>query len=159
MPSELTEHAPTCASIYNDRLLKNYISGYVRAEYLDDISKLTIYTTILEKMAGVKVDDDTYRCIKKYLVQRRIRVTKIDDNISKSKIKNEDNDNISNFIQLRNFFIHHLGSEKAETFLKKSDMLFNLKLCITILLLYRLGFQDISFTPDFKHLSIFDENI
>jgi hypothetical protein len=144
-------------NILNDSLLKSYISGYVRAEYLDDISKLTIYTTILERMAGVRVNDDTYSYIKFYLAQRKINIAKIDDNISKSQIKNEEGDIISHFVQLRNFFIHHLGSDDAELFLRNSDMLFNLKLCITILLLYLLGFPNISFIPDFKHLSLFDD--
>lgn len=142
---------------YNDSLLKNFINGFVRAEYLDNISKLTIYTTILEKMARVKINDDTYKCIKNYLAQRKISVQKIDDNISRAKLRNEDGDIISNFIQLRNFFIHHLGSEEAEKFLKDSEMLFNLKLCITILLLHEMGFDNISFRSDFIHLSLFDD--
>lgn len=44
-------------------------------------------------------------------------------------------------------------------FLRNSDMLFNLKLTITILLLYKFGFSDIRFKPEFAHLSVFDECI
>ena len=139
--------------------LKSFIHGFVRAEYLDNISKLTIYTTILEKIVGVKINDDTYKCIKNYLAQRKISVHKIDDNISKAKLRNEDGDIISNFIQLRNFFIHHLGSAEAESYLTHSEMLFNLKLCITIILLNIMGFDNIAFRPDFIHLSLFDDSL
>ena len=143
--------------IWNDKFLSDYISGFVRAEYLDDISKLTIYTTILEKMAGAGKKEDTYKCIKHYLAQNKIDIRKIDDNVSSKNIKNENGDTISNFIQLRNFFVHHLGSEKAEKFLRDSDMLFYLKLTITILILYRLGLTNIRFKSYFAHLSVFNE--
>ena len=143
--------------IWNNKFLSDYISGFIRAEYLDNISKLIIYTTILEKMTGVGIDDDTYKCIKNYLAQKKIDVRKIDDNISSKNIKNEKTDPISNFIQLRNFFVHHLGSKEAEIFLRNSNMLFNLKLTITILILYQFGLTNIRFKPYFAHLSVFDE--
>jgi len=143
--------------IWNNKFLSDYISGFIRAEYLDNISKLIIYTTILEKMTRVGIDDDTYKCIKNYLAQKKIDVRKIDDNISSKNIKNEKKDPISNFIQLRNFFVHHLGSEEAELFLKDSKMLFNLKLTITILILYQFGLTNIQFKTYFAHLSVFDE--
>lgn len=145
--------------LWNDKLLDGYISGFIRAEYLDEISKLIIYTTILEKMADCGKKVDTYRCIRDFLVQKKIGISKIDNNISNRNLKNEQGDTISNFIQLRNFFVHHLGSEEAEMFLRNSDMLFNLKLTITILLLYKFGFSDIRFKPEFAHLSVFDECI
>lgn len=145
--------------LWNDQLLEGYISGFIRAEYLDEISKLIIYTTILEKMARIGKTDDTYKYIKYYLAKRKIDVRKIDDNISSKNIKNENMNPISNFIQLRNFFVHHLGSKEAELFLRNSDMLFNLKLTITILLLYGFGFSEIRFKPEFAHLSVFNEGI
>ena len=143
--------------IWNNKFLSDYISGFIRAEYLDNISKLIIYTTILEKMTRVGIDDDTYKCIKNNLAKKKIDIRKIDDNISSKNIKNEKKDPISNFIQLRNFFVHHLGSEEAELFLKDSKMLFNLKLTITILILYQFGLTNIRFKTYFAHLSVFDE--
>lgn len=145
----------------SDEILSSYIGNYVRAEYLDDVSKLIIYTTILEKMAGVRNNDDTHKCIKYYLAQRKISISKIDDTIRDYKFRNdlrdEKGDIISNFIQLRNYFVHHLGSEDAEKFLRKSNMLFNLKLTITILILYRFGITEIKFKKDFLNLSVFDD--
>lgn len=145
----------------SDKILNSYIGNYVRAEYLDDVSKLIIYTTILEKMAGVGINDDTHKCIKYYLAERKISVKKIDDTISnykfKKELRNEKEDTISNFIQLRNYFVHHLGSEEAELFLRNSNLLFNLKLTITILILEQFGFLDIKFKPEFLNLSLFDE--
>lgn len=145
----------------SDKFLSSYIGNYVRAAYLDDISKLIIYTTILEKMAGVGNSDDTHKCIKYYLAERKINIKKIDDTICnykfKNELRNEKGDTISNFIQLRNFFVHHLGSEEAEKFLRNSLMLFNLKLTITILILYKLGITEIKFKPSFLHLSVFDD--
>lgn len=145
----------------SDKSLFSYIDNYVRADYLDDISKLIIYTTILEKMAGVRNNDDTHKCIKYYLAQRKISISKIDDTIQEYKfrneLRNENGDIISNFIQLRNFFVHHLGSKEAENFLRNSDMLFYLKLTITILILYRFGITEIKFNPFFLHLSVLDD--
>lgn len=145
--------------LWNDQLSEGYISSFIRAEYLDEISKLIIYTTILEKMASGSKKMDTYRCIRDFLAQKKIDISKIDNNIGDRNIKIENGDTISNFIQLRNFFVHHLGSEEAELFLRNSDMLFNLKLTITILLLYGFGFSEIRFKPEFAHLSVFDECI
>lgn len=145
----------------SDKFLSSYIGNYVRADYLDDVSKLIIYTTILEKMAGVRNNDDTHKCIKCYLAQRKISISKIDDTIREYKfrneLRNENGDTISNFIQLRNFFVHHLGSKEAEKFLRNSDMLFYLKLTITILILYRFGITEIKFKKDFLNLSVFDD--
>jgi hypothetical protein len=146
-------------SLFHDELFSKYISYYVKAEYLDNVSKLIIYTTILEKMAMVKISDSTYDRIKNYLDNKKIDIRKIDSNVSKSKIKNEKGRTISNFVMLRNSFVHHLGSEKAEQFLRESDMLFYLKMCITILLLYRMGIKDVKFDQNFAHLSLFDECI
>lgn len=144
----------------SDKLLNSYIGNYVRADYLDDVSKLIIYTTILEKMADGD-SDDTYKKIKYYLAKYKINIQKIDDTIRYYKyskeLRNEKGNPISNFIQLRNYFVHHLGSEEAEKFLRESDMLFNLKLTITILILYRFGITEIKFKKDFLNLSVFDD--
>ena len=105
--------------------------------------------------------DDTYKKIKYYLAKYKINIQKIDDTIRYYKynkeLRNEKGNPISNFIQLRNYFVHHLGSEEAEKFLRESDMLFNLKLTITILILYRFGITEIKFKKDFLNLSVFDD--
>lgn len=144
----------------SDEFLNNFIGNYVRAEYLDDVSKLIIYTALLEKMAD-NDSNDTYKRIKYYLAKNKINIQKIDDTIREYKLRNElrneEGDTISNFIQLRHYFVHHLGSKEAEMFLQKSKMLFNLKLTITILILYRFGITEIKFKPFFLHLSVFDD--
>jgi hypothetical protein len=140
-------------------VMKQYIDHYVRVEYLDSISKLLLYHSIIEKMAGVGKDNDTYNLIHKFLKERHIDVEKINDGIASKGIKNEENQTIDNFVQLRNFFIHHLGSKKAVEFLEKSDMLFNLKAAITIILLNDLGIQNVMYDKQFHALSIFDENV
>ena len=139
--------------------MKQYIDHYVRVEYLDSISKLLLYHSIIEKMAGVGKDNDTYNLIHKFLKERHIDVEKINDGIASKGIKNEENQTIDNFVQLRNFFIHHLGSKKAVEFLEESDMLFNLKAAITIILLNDLGIQNVMYDKQFHALSIFDENV
>lgn len=131
------------------------IENFVRAAYLDEVSQLTIYTTILERLANVK--NDTYGEIKSYLSDNNIDVKKLNDNVAQAKIRNEKRGNVENFVQLRNFFVHHMGSDKGIQFLKESDMLFNMKLAINILLLKKIGMRDIEFRHDFKHLSIYLE--
>lgn len=144
----------------SDKILFSYIGNYVRADYLDDISKLIIYTTLLEKMAD-NDSNDTYKRIKYYLAKNKINIQKIDDTIREYKLRNElrneEGDTISNFIQLRHYFVHHLGSEEAELFLRNSELLFNLKMTITILILYRVGITQIQFKKDFLNLSVFDD--
>lgn len=139
--------------------LKQYIDHYVRVEYLDSISKLLLYHTIIEKMAGVGKDNDTYNFIHKFLKERHIDVEKINCGIAKKRIKNEDGQIIDNFVQLRNFFVHHLGSKKAVEFLEESDMLFYLKSAITMILLSDMGIQDARYDKQFHTLSIFDDSV
>lgn len=139
--------------------LKQYIDHYVRVEYLDSISKLLLYHTIIEKMAGVGKDNDTYNIIHKFLKERHIDVEKINDGIASKGIKNEEGQTIDNFAQLRNFFVHHLGSKKAVEFLEESEMLFNLKAAITIILLDDLGIQDVRYDKQFHAFSIYDESV
>ena len=136
-----------------------YISNYIRAEYLDNISKLLLYSSILEKMANVKIGDETYDVIKDYLHKNRINIEKINDNIEKKKLFDVGGKEIINFVQLRNFFVHHLGSKEAEIFLNESDMLFYLKITITILILNKIGVTEIIFDKNFQSISVFDESV
>lgn len=142
--------------------IDSYISNYVRAEYLDNISKLLLYSSILEKMAKVGKKQNSYEIIHKYLIGKHIDVNKINAGVNGKGLKNEENEeneNIENFVQLRNFFVHHLGSKEAESFLKESDMLFYLKLIITILILKRIGVSEIAFGKNFHDISVFDESV
>lgn len=152
----------TNSSIYSDNLpdiIKTYIINLARAENLDNISKLLLYHTIIEKMAGVDKVNDTYNIIHKYLIGKHINIDKINDGIANKCIKNEKGEIIDNFVQLRNFFIHHLGSVIASDFLRDSEMLFYMKMAITILLLKQMGIEDVKFDKQFHKLSIFDESI
>ena len=142
--------------------IDSYISNYVRAEYLDNISKLLLYSSILEKMAKVGKKQNSYEIIHKYLIGKHIDVDKINAGVNGKGLKNEENEeneNIENFVQLRNFFVHHLGSKEAESFLKESDMLFYLKLIITILILKSIGVSEIAFGKNFHDISVFDESV
>ena len=140
-------------------VMEQYIDHYVRVEYLDSISKLLLYHTIIEKMAGVGKDNDTYNIIHKFLKEKHIDVEKINDGIASKGIKNEEDQTIDNFVQLRNFFVHHLGSKKAQDFLRDSDMLFYLKMAITVLILKKMGIEDLKFDKQFHGISIFDDSI
>lgn len=139
--------------------IKKYIDNYVRAEYLDEITKLLLYNTIIEKLAGVKNGDNTYDAISKYLENNHIDVNKLNDGIETRNIKDNYDKTIGNFVQLRNFYVHHLGSEEATQFLKDSDILFYLKQAITILLLKQLGFTDLEFDKGFHNISVFDSTV
>lgn len=143
----------------NTTTIKKYIENYVRAEYLDGITKLLLYNTIIERMAGVNAGENTYDVISKFLKNNHIDVNKLNDGIEKRNIKGNDNKTINNFVQLRNFFVHHLGSQEATQILKDSDILFYLKQAITILLLKQLGFTDIEFDKSFHNISVFDSTV
>lgn len=152
------------ANVISGKMIESYINNFVRAEYLDSISKLLLYSSILAKMANVKRRVETYDVIKDYLRRNNINYAKINDNIEKyidnatqKKLLDSEGKDIANFVQLRNFFVHHLGSKEAEHFLDKSDMLFYLKLTITILILKEIGISDISFDKNFHGISVFDE--
>ncbi len=142
-------------------LIDILISYYVRADYLDNVSKLLLYHSILEKIVGVHKDCDTYKEIHKYLKEMHINIEKINDNISAANIKNEyeGNQPIDNFVKLRNYFIHHLGSKKAIEFLRDNDMLFYLRLTITILILKKLGIEDVRFDKYFHNITVFDNTV
>ena len=153
-------------NIISRKMIEAYIGNYVRAEYLDSISKLLLYTSILEKMANVKKGNETYDVIKVFLLKYHINVEKINDkvekyidNATKKKILDAEGKDVTNFVQLRNFFVHHLGSKEAESFLNKGDMLFYLKLTITILILNKIGISEIIFDQHFRNISVFDGSI
>lgn len=142
-------------------LIDMLISNYVRANYLDNVSKLLLYHSILEKIIGVHKDSDTYKEIHKYLKEMHINIERINDNISAAKIKNEFEEKqlIDNFVKLRNYFIHHLGSKKAIEFLRDNDMLFYLRLTITILILKKLGIEDVRFDKYYHNITVYDDTV
>lgn len=149
------------ASLPNDStLFRTIVDNYVRAEYIDDISKLLLYHTIIEKIIGVKSGGDTYNTICKCLKEQyHIDANKINDGIESKKIMDNNDKEILNFVQLRNFYVHHLGSEKASDFLRDSNMLFYMKQTITIILLNLLGIKNIMFDKGFHKISVFDNSI
>ena len=146
-------------SIISGKKIEAYIGNIIRAEYLDVVSKLLLYSSILEKMSNVPRGKGAYDYIVKYLCKNHIRVEKINDNIEKKNILNADKEIINNYVELRNFFVHHLGSKEAEKFLKESDLLFYLKLTITILILKDIGITDVTFDKNFHNISVFDDSI
>ena len=161
---DFIETTKSCnANVISGKMIEAYINNYVRAEFLDNISKLLLYSSILEKMANVKIGTGTYDIIKEYLRNNHINVEKINDNVeryidnaTKKKLLDSEGKEIPNFVQLRNFFVHYLGSKEAEDFLKESDMLFYLKLTITILILKSIGITEIIFDKNFHKISVFD---
>lgn len=114
---------------------------------------------MLEKMAGVQKGEDTYKIIQTYLEEKHICIEKINAGVNIAGIKNGDGKKVENFVQLRNFFVHDLGSRKAEKFLRDSKMLFNLKLTLTILLLNLLDIENIKFDRMYHEVSVFDRTI
>lgn len=134
-----------------------YVDNLVRAEYLDEIAKLILYNSILEKMAKVQQGKDSWECIKRFLLKHHINYVKINEGIN--KILDNENKPIDNFVKLRNFFIHQLGDEKAKHYIQNSEMLFKLKLTITILILNLLGINDIRFDKCFHNISVYDNTI
>ena len=140
-------------------IIRKYISNYIRAEFVDSVSKLLLYNSMLEKMAGVQKGEDTYKIIQTYLEEKHICIEKINAGVNIAGIKNGDGKKVENFVQLRNFFVHDLGSRKAEKFLRDSKMLFNLKLTLTILLLNLLDIENIKFDRMYHEVSVFDRTI
>ena len=134
-----------------------FIGNYIRADYLDEVSKLLIYNTILEKMANVKKGEDTSSKINGFLSVHQIDVRKMNGGIEHVGLRNQNGETIANFVQLRHFFVHHLGSKKAVEYLENRDLLINLKIAITILLLEMVGVNDIQFDKQFHSMSIFDD--
>lgn len=138
--------------------LRLYIEYYVRAEYLDEISKLILYTSILAKFSNVKKGQDTDKAISQFLKSNHLSFEKINCSITGENIKNSEGKPIDNFVKLRNFIIHQLGNQKAENFLRTSNMLFNLKMAITIIILKKLGICDVHFDKYFHEISIFEDS-
>ena len=138
--------------------LRLYIEYYVRSEYLDEISKLVLYTSILAKFSNVKQGQDTDKAIRQFLKSNHLSFEKINCGITGAKIKNSKGKPIDNFVKLRNFIIHQLGNQSAENFLRDSNMLFNLKMAITIIILKKLGICDVHFDKYFHEISIFDDS-
>lgn len=135
-----------------------YIEYYVRAEYLDEVSKLVLYTSILAKFSNVNRGEDTDKAISRFLMSNHLSFDKINCKIIDENINNSEGKPIDNFVKLRNFFVHQLGNQKAVDFLRNSDMLFNLKMATTILILKKLGIREVHFDKHFHEISIFEDS-
>lgn len=142
---------------HHSEKLSLYINNFVRAEGLDEVSKLIIYCSILEKLADVGFDD-TYPQIKKYLLSQHILVDKLNCDIEHKGFK-INGKNIDNFYTLRSLFVHHLGNKEAVDYLENSDMLFFIKLAISIILLKKLGISKIAFDEKFSEICVLDNTV
>lgn len=137
-----------------------YMQEFVRSQLLDRESKLIIYSAILANMANVKIKEDSYNQISKFLAnEHHIAAEKLNEGLLEKKIKKDGTKTIKNFYELRNFFEHQLGSEEARIYLKESRLLERLEIAINIVILHQLGADDVRFDSMFKTNSIFDESI
>ena len=133
---------------------KNVLSHQV--EEKDEETLLRVRNTLLPLTTNYH--KPTYNVINKYLKDNHFNVDKINDrkppkDCKKKKIT------INNFVELRNDFVHNLGSKEALDYIENSDVLFFLKLAITILLLKKMGIEDIKFDKHYHKISVFDNSI
>ena len=136
-----------------------YIREFIRSQLLDEVSKLQNYCAILENAANVNICEDSYAKIKDYLKTYHVVAKKIDGDLTNKRIKKNQTDIVTDFYDLRSFFVHRLGSEEARKYLKDSQLLERLEFAINIVILRQLGAEDVRFDSMFKSQSVFDDSV
>lgn len=100
------------------------------------------------------------------LAERNINIEKIgpktDSSMQKLKL-NLVRDNgsvvgVANFCNLRNYIMHFMANASIAEFLRKSHLISNMRVAVTVILLQEFGFHDIYFPKDWSHLSVLLHN-
>lgn len=147
--------------------LKNAVYTFVRCKYCDETTEFLLLYSILDRYAGNSHGTVPYPAMKKKLAKWNIDISKIgpivDPALQKLKlylIKDSGKKvTVANFCDLRNFIMHFMANAIVDFFLRKCNLISNMRFAITIILLKEFGFDNISFSEDWSHLSMLLNNV
>lgn len=138
-----------------DESLSQSIELYTRAAFLDNRSRFLSYYSIIEKQGN----DSFGLEISQYLLKNDIDYDKLSCGIAGKEIKDYKGETITNIRDLRNEILHHIGSSEIDKFMRESDIITRMQYAACIVILWQMGFKNIQFIKEWKHLSVFTDNV
>lgn len=146
--------------------LKNAVYTLVRCKYCDETTEFLLLYSILDRYVGNSYGKEPYSVIRANLAQRNIDITKIglnpDSYLQKLKLHlirdNGKKVAVADFCNLRNYIMHFTANANIDEFLRKSQLISNMRFAVTIIILQEFGFHSIFFPKAWGHLSILLHN-
>ena len=142
--------------------LKNAVYTLVRCKYCDETTEFLLLYSILDRYAGNSHGTEPYPAMKEKLTGWNIDISKIGPDVDPAlqKLKlylirdSGKKVAVANFCNLRNYIMHFTANAIIDDFLRKCDLISNMRFAVTIILLKEFGFNNICFSEDWCHLSI-----
>ena len=135
------------------------IDNYIRSNYLDNLSKYILLYSVFAVFANkihFYTGHSEYERIKKLTDNFDLDLSLLDSVIEKKNLIDSNENQISNFADLRNEIMHGLPSTEIIRFLDdESNIISKMEFMTAIIILKELGFSDISIIEGFENLSVF----
>ena len=146
--------------------LKHAVYTLVRCKYCDKTTEFLLLYSILDRYVGNSYGKEPYPVMMVNLAERNIDITNIglnpDSHLQKLKLHlirdNGKKVAVADFCNLRNYIMHFTANANIDEFLRKSQLISNMRFAVTIILLQEFGFNNICFSEDWSHLSILLSN-
>lgn len=142
--------------------LKNAVYTLNRCKYCDETTEFLLLYSILDRYAGNSHGTEPYPVMKGKLTEWNIDISKIGPDVDPAlqKLKlylirdSGKKVAVANFCNLRNYIMHFTANAIIDEFLRKCNLISNMRFAVTIILLKEFGFNNICFSEDWSHLSI-----
>jgi hypothetical protein len=122
--------------------------------------------SIFDRFVG-KYNSDPYDEMKKNFLSYNIDISKIglktDKDLQKLQLKLERGHNkiviVDNFCLLRHYILHFMSNSDTDEYISQSGIVDRMRFAATIVILKELGFSDVKFREEWKHLSVMTDNL
>lgn len=146
--------------------LENAIYTFARCKYCDDVTQFLLLYSILDRFAGNTYGKDPYPELKEGLLRYNIDIEKIGKNIEvdlqKMNLIMERNNGriagVSNFCHLRNYILHFMSNGDIDEYITHNGLVDRMRFAASVIILKELGFGDVQFFNDWKHLSVLTDD-
>lgn len=143
-------------------VIKQAVYTFARCRYCDDTTQFLLLYSILDRYAGNTYGSKAYASMKEGLEKRNISISKIGPATDKDlqglhlQLIHDNGDvvDVTNFCNLRNYIMHFMATPQIDDYLKRNDLVSNLRFAVTTILLQEFGFSDFSFHKGWEHLSV-----
>ncbi len=142
--------------------LENAIHTFARCKYCDDVTQFLLLYSILDRFAGNSKGTDPYTVMEDRLKLYNIDIEKIGVKteicIQRLNLQLERNNGtmsgVTNFCHLRNYMLHFMSNNDIDDYITRSGLIDRMRFAASVIILKELGFDNVQFWDDWKHLSI-----
>ena len=147
--------------------LEQAIYTFTRCTYCDNTMQFILLYSILDSYAGNSRGISPYKTMATNMHNYyNIDINKIgkenDSLLQKMQLylkrDNGKDANVTNFCLLRNYILHFMSKPIIDEYLERSELVSKLRFAVCIIILHELGFHNLSFKKDWKHLSILKDS-